>query len=105
MSIFFFSLTCPPYCGWEELKDYISQTALHIRHAIVYHDQDGSHTGLGQIIIKNEAEAWRTFHKLCAIGWEGKSLVVTLARVNAPARPIAGPVKAPVTRIRAVSSP
>lgn len=37
------------------------QTALHIRQAVVYDDSHGIPTGLGQIIVKNEDEAWRTY--------------------------------------------
>lgn len=37
------------------------QTALHIRQAVVYDDSHGVPTGLGQIIVKNEDEAWRTY--------------------------------------------
>lgn len=37
------------------------QTALHIRQAVVYDDHHGFPTGLGQIIVKNEDEAWRTY--------------------------------------------
>lgn len=39
------------------------QTALHIRQAVVYDDSHGFPTGLGQIIVKNEDEAWRTYRK------------------------------------------
>jgi hypothetical protein len=39
----------------------VRQTALHIRQAVVYDDQHGFPTGLGQIIVKNEDEAWRTY--------------------------------------------
>lgn len=40
------------------------QTALHIRQAVVYDDSHGFPTGLGQIIVKNEDEAWRTYREL-----------------------------------------
>ncbi|EED17102.1 RNA binding protein [Talaromyces stipitatus ATCC 10500] len=98
------------YKGWQELKDFIRQTALHIRQAVVYDDQHGYPTGLGQIIVKNEDEAWRTYResyllsrqyyganiligKLSATGWDGQPLTVTLARASSPTRPIAGPAK------------
>lgn len=42
------------------------QTALHIRQAVVYDDNQGFPTGVGQIIIKSEDEAWRTY-RLCSI--------------------------------------
>jgi hypothetical protein len=51
----------PPRCRWQELKDLVRQTALHIRQAVVYDDHHGFPTGLGQIIVKNEEEAWRTY--------------------------------------------
>lgn len=51
----------PAHCRWQELKDLVRQTALHIRQAVVYDDQQGYPTGLGQIIVKNEDEAWRTY--------------------------------------------
>jgi hypothetical protein len=51
----------PAHCRWQELKDMVRQTALHIRQAVVYDDQHGFPTGLGQIIVKNEEEAWRTY--------------------------------------------
>lgn len=51
----------PSHCRWQELKDLVRQTALHIRQAVVYDDSHGFPTGLGQIIIKNEDEAWRTY--------------------------------------------
>lgn len=51
----------PAHCRWQELKDLIRQTALHIRQAVVYDDNHGFPTGLGQIIVKNEEEAWRTY--------------------------------------------
>ncbi|PWY86966.1 hypothetical protein BO70DRAFT_261525, partial [Aspergillus heteromorphus CBS 117.55] len=85
----------PAHCRWQELKDLVRQSALHIRQAVVYDDQHGFPTGLGQIIVKNEDEAWRTYHKLSTSGWEGQSLVVTLARTCSPTRPIAGPTKSP----------
>ncbi|PYH90083.1 RNA-binding domain-containing protein, partial [Aspergillus ellipticus CBS 707.79] len=85
----------PAHCRWQELKDLVRQTALHIRQAVVYDDQHGFPTGLGQIIVKNEDEAWRTYHRLSTNGWEGQSLVVTLARTSSPTRPIAGPTKSP----------
>ncbi|KAL4758829.1 RNA-binding protein [Aspergillus foveolatus] len=85
----------PPRCRWQELKDLVRQTALHIRQAVVYDDHHGFPTGLGQIIVKEEDEAWRTYHRLSTNGWEGQSLVVTLARTSAPTRPIAGPTKSP----------
>ncbi|PLB41472.1 RNA-binding protein [Aspergillus candidus] len=85
----------PAHCRWQELKDMVRQTALHIRQAVVYDDQHGFPTGLGQIIVKNEDEAWRTYHRLSTTGWEGQSLVVTLARTSSPTRPIAGPTKSP----------
>lgn len=91
------------------------QTALHIRQAVVYDDSHGFPTGLGQIIVKNEDEAWRTYRtcyltvylsiryidltrctdRLSTIGWDGQSLVVTLARTSAPTKPIAGPTRSP----------
>ncbi|KAL4979447.1 hypothetical protein BDW66DRAFT_127459 [Aspergillus desertorum] len=83
----------PARCRWQELKDLVRQTALHIRQAVVYDDHHGFPTGLGQIIVKEEDEAWRTYHRLSTYGWEGQSLVVTLARTSAPTRPIAGPTK------------
>ncbi|PLB45160.1 hypothetical protein P170DRAFT_365976 [Aspergillus steynii IBT 23096] len=85
----------PAHCRWQELKDMVRQTALHIRQAVVYDDNHGFPTGLGQIIVKNEDEAWRTYHRLSTNGWEGQSLVVTLARTSSPTRPIAGPTKSP----------
>ncbi|KAL2849142.1 hypothetical protein BJY01DRAFT_149280 [Aspergillus pseudoustus] len=85
----------PPRCRWQELKDLVRQTALHIRQAVVYDDQHGFPTGLGQIIVKDEEEAWRTYHRLSTNGWEGQSLVVTLARTSSPTQPIAGPTKSP----------
>ncbi|KAL4943997.1 hypothetical protein BDV06DRAFT_119688 [Aspergillus oleicola] len=85
----------PARCRWQELKDMVRQTALHIRQAVVYDDHHGFPTGLGQIIVKNEDEAWRTYHRLSTSGWEGQSLVVTLARTSSPTRPIAGPTKSP----------
>ena len=102
----------PAHCRWQELKDLVRQTALHIRQAVVYDDQHGFPTGLGQIIVKNEDEAWRTYRaswnpdsqkladsvlldRLSTNGWEGQSLVVTLARTSSPTRPIAGPTKSP----------
>ncbi|CAL5872871.1 uncharacterized protein PFLUO_LOCUS7140 [Penicillium psychrofluorescens] len=85
----------PAHCRWQELKDLVRQTALHIRQAVVYDDSHGVPTGLGQIIVKNEDEAWRTYHRLSTNGWDGQSLVVTLARTSAPTKPIAGPTKSP----------
>ncbi|KAJ5228940.1 hypothetical protein N7489_009648 [Penicillium chrysogenum] len=85
----------PPHCRWQELKDLVRQTALHIRQAVVYDDSHGFPTGLGQIIIKNEDEAWRTYHRLSTCGWDGQSLVVTLARTSTPTKPIAGPTRSP----------
>ncbi|RHZ66018.1 hypothetical protein CDV55_104019 [Aspergillus turcosus] len=85
----------PAHCRWQELKDMVRQTALHIRQAVVYDDQHGFPTGLGQIIVKNEEEAWRTYHRLSTNGWDGQSLVVTLARTSSPTRPVAGPTKSP----------
>ncbi|KAL2863934.1 RNA-binding protein [Aspergillus lucknowensis] len=85
----------PARCRWQELKDLVRQTASHIRQAVVYDDNHGFPTGLGQIIVKNEDEAWRTYDRLSADGWEGQSLVVTLARTSSPTRPIAGPTKSP----------
>uniref|UniRef100_A0A093V7M3 Putative RNA-binding protein n=1 Tax=Talaromyces marneffei PM1 TaxID=1077442 RepID=A0A093V7M3_TALMA len=83
----------PQHCRWQELKDFVRQTALHIRQAVVYDDQHGYPTGLGQIIVKNEDEAWRTYRKLSTTGWDGHPLTVTLARASSPTRPIAGPTK------------
>ncbi|CAG7960442.1 unnamed protein product [Penicillium nalgiovense] len=85
----------PPHCRWQELKDLVRQTALHIRQAVVYDDSHGFPTGLGQIIVKNEDEAWRTYHRLSTCGWDGQSLVVTLARTSTPTKPIAGPTRSP----------
>ncbi|KAJ5601160.1 Nucleotide-binding alpha-beta plait [Penicillium lagena] len=85
----------PAHCRWQELKDLVRQTALHIRQAVVYDDSHGVPTGLGQIIVKNEDEAWRTYHRLSTNGWDGQSLVVTLARTSAPTKPIAGPTRSP----------
>ncbi|KAL4995809.1 hypothetical protein BDV10DRAFT_125486 [Aspergillus recurvatus] len=85
----------PARCRWQELKDLVRQTAQHIRQAVVYDDHHGFPTGLGQIIVKEEDEAWRTYHRLSTNGWEGQSLMVTLARTSAPTRPIAGPTKSP----------
>ncbi|KAJ5678500.1 Nucleotide-binding alpha-beta plait [Penicillium maclennaniae] len=85
----------PAHCRWQELKDLVRQTALHIRQAVVYDDSHGFPTGLGQIIVKNEDEAWRTYHRLSTSGWDGQSLVVTLARTSAPTKPIAGPTRSP----------
>ncbi|KAF7714620.1 Uncharacterized protein PECH_003578 [Penicillium ucsense] len=85
----------PAHCRWQELKDLVRQTALHIRQAVVYDDDHGVPTGLGQIIIKNEEEAWRTYHRLSTNGWEGRSLIVTLARTGAPTKPVAGPTRSP----------
>ncbi|KAJ5086132.1 Nucleotide-binding alpha-beta plait [Penicillium argentinense] len=89
----------PAHCRWQELKDLVRQTALHIRQAVVYDDSHGFPTGLGQIIVKNEDEAWRTYHRLSTNGWEGQSLVVTLARTSAPTKPIAGPTRSPPAMI------
>ncbi|KAJ6061379.1 uncharacterized protein N7446_005499 [Penicillium canescens] len=86
----------PPHCRWQELKDLVRQTALHIRQAVVYDDSHGFPTGLGQIIVKNEDEAWRTYHRLSTNGWDGQSLVVTLARTSTPTKPIAGPTRSPM---------
>ncbi|PYI25823.1 hypothetical protein BP00DRAFT_467896 [Aspergillus indologenus CBS 114.80] len=91
----------PAHCRWQELKDLVRQTALHIRQAVVYDDQHGFPTGLGQIIVKNEDEAWRTYQRLSTNGWEGQSLVVTLARTSSPTRPVAGPTKSPTCLIPA----
>ncbi|KKK18004.1 hypothetical protein AOCH_006406 [Aspergillus ochraceoroseus] len=55
----------PARCRWQELKDLVRQTALHIRQAVVYDDHHGFPTGLGQIIVKNEDEAWRTYQSSC----------------------------------------
>ncbi|KAL4802692.1 hypothetical protein BDV18DRAFT_59780 [Aspergillus unguis] len=85
----------PARCRWQELKDLVRQTALHIRQAVVYDDHHGFPTGLGQIIVKEEDEAWRTYHRLSTNGWEGQSLVVTLALTSSPTQPIAGPTKSP----------
>ncbi|KAL3481181.1 hypothetical protein BJX99DRAFT_180091 [Aspergillus californicus] len=85
----------PARCRWQELKDLVRQTALHIRQAVVYDDPHGFPTGLGQIIVKNEDEAWRTYHRLSTNGWEGQSLVVMLARTSSPTQPVAGPTKGP----------
>ncbi|KAJ5787943.1 Nucleotide-binding alpha-beta plait [Penicillium paradoxum] len=85
----------PPHCRWQELKDLVRQTALHIRQAVVYDDSHGFPTGLGQIIVKNEDEAWRTYHRLSTNGWDGQSLVVTLSRTSTPTKPIAGPTRSP----------
>ncbi|KAJ5630111.1 Nucleotide-binding alpha-beta plait [Penicillium herquei] len=90
----------PAHCRWQELKDLVRQTALHIRQAVVYDDSHGFPTGLGQIIVKNEDEAWRTYHRLSTNGWEGQSLVVTLARTSAPTKPIAGPTRSPPAMIQ-----
>jgi hypothetical protein len=56
-------LQIPAHCRWQELKDLVRQTALHIRQAVVYDDSHGFPTGLGQIIVKNEDEAWRTYRE------------------------------------------
>ncbi|PGH16074.1 hypothetical protein AJ79_02054 [Helicocarpus griseus UAMH5409] len=85
----------PPQCRWQELKDLVRQTALHIRQAVVYDDCHGHPTGLGQIIVKNEDEAWRTYNRLSTNGWNGNSLTVTLSLASAPTKPIAGPTKSP----------
>ncbi|KAJ5654685.1 Nucleotide-bindingalpha-beta plait [Penicillium lividum] len=90
----------PAHCRWQELKDLVRQTAQHIRQAVVYDDNHGFPTGLGQIIVKNEDEAWRTYHRLSTNGWEGQSLVVTLARTSAPTKPIAGPTRSPPAMIQ-----
>ncbi|KAJ5156960.1 Nucleotide-binding alpha-beta plait [Penicillium canariense] len=94
----------PAHCRWQELKDLVRQTALHIRQAVVYDDSHGFPTGLGQIIVKNEDEAWRTYHRLSTNGWEGQSLVVTLARTSAPTKPIAGPTRSPPAMIQGYMS-
>ncbi|CEJ53973.1 Putative RNA binding protein [Penicillium brasilianum] len=94
----------PAHCRWQELKDLVRQTALHIRQAVVYDDSHGFPTGLGQIIVKNEDEAWRTYHRLSTNGWEGQSLVVTLARTSSPTKPIAGPTRSPPAMIQAYMS-
>ncbi|KAK2737038.1 hypothetical protein FQN57_000487 [Myotisia sp. PD_48] len=86
----------PPQCRWQELKDFVRQTALHIRQAVVYDDCRGHPTGLGQIIVKNEDEAWRTFNRLSTNGWNGHSLTVTLSLATDPTKPIAGPTKSPL---------
>jgi RNA recognition motif-containing protein len=83
----------PAHCRWQELKDFIRQTASHVRQAVVYDDRHGCSTGLGQIIVKNEDEAWRTYRRLSATGWEGQTLIVTLARASLPTKPIAGPMR------------
>ncbi|EGE05231.1 hypothetical protein TEQG_04388 [Trichophyton equinum CBS 127.97] len=85
----------PPQCRWQELKDFVRQTALHIRQAVVYDDCHGHPTGLGQIIVKNEDEAWRTYNRLSTNGWNGHSLTVTLSLASEPTKPIAGPTKSP----------
>ncbi|KAI2083963.1 hypothetical protein LOZ36_005254 [Ophidiomyces ophidiicola] len=85
----------PPQCRWQELKDLVRQTALHIRQSVVYDDPHGNPTGLGQIIIKNHDEAWRTYDRLSTNGWNGHSLTITLALANAPTTPIAGPTRSP----------
>ncbi|EEQ33155.1 hypothetical protein McanMca71_005571 [Microsporum canis] len=85
----------PPQCRWQELKDFVRQTALHIRQAVVYDDCHGHPTGLGQIIVKNEDEAWRTYNRLSTNGWNGHSLTVTLSLASEPTSPIAGPTKSP----------
>ncbi|KAJ5143569.1 uncharacterized protein N7515_002356 [Penicillium bovifimosum] len=90
----------PPHCRWQELKDLVRQTALHIRQAVVYDDSHGFPTGLGQIIVKNEDEAWRTYHRLSTNGWDGQSLVVTLSRTSTPTKPIAGPTRSPPAMIQ-----
>ncbi|KAJ5179132.1 hypothetical protein N7492_002342 [Penicillium capsulatum] len=94
----------PAHCRWQELKDLVRQTALHIRQAVVYDDSHGFPTGLGQIIVKNEDEAWRTYHRLSTNGWEGQSLVVTLARTSAPTKPIAGPTRSPPAMMQGYAS-
>ncbi|KAJ5278655.1 Nucleotide-binding alpha-beta plait [Penicillium angulare] len=94
----------PAHCRWQELKDLVRQTAMHIRQAVVYDDNHGFPTGLGQIIVKNEDEAWRTYHRLSTNGWEGQSLVVTLARTNAPTKPIAGPTRSPLAMVQGYMS-
>ncbi|KAF3394269.1 hypothetical protein F1880_004918 [Penicillium rolfsii] len=94
----------PAHCRWQELKDLVRQTALHIRQAVVYDDSYGFPTGLGQIIVKNEDEAWRTYHRLSTNGWEGQSLVVTLARTSSPTKPIAGPTRSPPAMIHGYMS-
>lgn len=58
------NLQIPAHCRWQELKDFVRQSALHIRQAVVYDDQHGYPTGIGQIIVKNEDEAWRTYGPL-----------------------------------------
>lgn len=108
-------LKVPAHCRWQELKDFVRQTAMHIRQAVVYDDPHGYPTGIGQIIVKNEDEAWRTFStslsqtgtkqiadvcvfvagKLAATGWDGQVLTVTLAKASAPTKPIAGPKQSP----------
>ncbi|KAH8700665.1 hypothetical protein BGW36DRAFT_425480 [Talaromyces proteolyticus] len=93
----------PAHCRWQELKDFVRQTALHIRQAVVYDDQHGYPTGIGQIIVKNEDEAWRTFRKLSANGWNGQALTVTLARASSPTMPIAGPTRSPSTTAQTLS--
>ncbi|KAK2806245.1 Myelin expression factor 2 [Onygenales sp. PD_10] len=85
----------PPQCRWQELKDLVRQTALHIRQAVVYDDCHGHPTGLGQIIVKNEDEAWRTYNRLSTNGWNGNTLTVTLSLASAPTKPLAGPTKSP----------
>ncbi|KAJ5911905.1 uncharacterized protein N7473_001208 [Penicillium subrubescens] len=94
----------PAHCRWQELKDLVRQTALHIRQAVVYDDSHGFPTGLGQIIVKNEDEAWRTYHRLSTNGWEGQSLVVTLARTSSPTKPVAGPTRSPPAMIHGYMS-
>ncbi|QKX53290.1 uncharacterized protein TRUGW13939_00368, partial [Talaromyces rugulosus] len=85
----------PAHCRWQELKDFVRQTAMHIRQAVVYDDPNGYPTGIGQIIVKNEDEAWRTFRKLATTGWDGQVLTVTLAKASAPTKPISGPKQSP----------
>jgi hypothetical protein len=57
----------------------VRQTALHIRQAVVYDDSHGFPTGLGQIIVKNEDEAWRTYRK-----YQAAHLYPTPSHFNRP---------------------
>ncbi|OKL59599.1 hypothetical protein UA08_05087 [Talaromyces atroroseus] len=74
-------------------RTYEEEFVLYLQGAVVYDDEHGYPTGLGQIIVKNEDEAWRTFRKLSSSGWEGQPLTVTLARASSPTSPIAGPTR------------
>ncbi|KAL3492033.1 hypothetical protein BJX62DRAFT_236668 [Aspergillus germanicus] len=94
----------PARCRWQDLRDLIRRTASQIRKSVVYDDHHGFPTGLGQIVINDKVEALNTFERLSTEGWDGASLVVTLATTDSPTEPIAGPTKSPKKRVIDTSS-